>query len=113
MKSPGLRLYSSRKNVWQLKIAQIRLSCCSCGFLFFAAVDGEVRVHRHDAVVVFGARLREHFLGFVAFLSWRVCRKDHGRLISEHGDVVFVRAAIGFAVDADELDVVARVAVDG
>src|SRR6185369_2269990 len=54
-------------------------------FLFFAAVDGEVQVHRHYAVVVFCTCLREHFFevrrlsvasGFV--------ERDHRRLIGEH-----------------------------
>ncbi len=82
--------------------------------LLFAAVDREVQVHRDHAEVVFGARLGKHFFKVRGFLvTPGFVEGDHGRLIGENGDVVFVRTAIRFAVDADQFDVVARVVRDG
>ena len=70
MKSPGLRLYSSRKKVYApLSVrADSRVRLLQVDFLLGAAVDGEVQVHRDNAVIVFGARLREHFFEVRRFL---------------------------------------------
>jgi hypothetical protein len=69
-----------------------------------------MQIHRYDAVIIFGARLRQHLLEVRGLLiSSGSFDGDGWWLIVEHRNVVLIRAPIAFAINADEFDVVGRV----